>query len=485
MERVPLDVVGRLCVELAAADDGVSSWRMLVAWPCLWRATRGAPGSSGGGAPAASAVPPPGLQAPGGGGGGGGAGPGTARPGAAEADAAVWLPLFLATGGDLSWFPRGTEESGVTWRERFLENMRGPLRKAREAARSILARHQWFMSTNYGNPGTIGDNEVASLAQLMDLPPVPELDQLHALTKGAIFLLKKEPNLITLQFPIVIVGDIHGQLEDLHHVFKLLGSPQQRSFLFLGDYVDKGYHSLQCISLIFALKILFPSSVTLLRGNHETRQMTQVHGLCDECKTAYEDMTSWESSWEWLCDAFECLPLAATVGNKVFAVHGGPSPELTEISDILKLDRFVDITTDEGIITDLLWSDPDSEAEDWSLSPRGAGHLFGHCASESFLNRNNLQFIIRSHQLVMEGIHWEFDNRVCTIYSCSNYAYRCGNSGAAVVIEECTGRHSGTTTVGTMRNEKILAGGTILVREIAWPTLPLYPYPSQMHKYFI
>ncbi|KAH3698741.1 hypothetical protein Pelo_19865 [Pelomyxa schiedti] len=71
----------------------------------------------------------------------------------------------------------------------------------------------------------------------------------------------------------------------------------------------------------------------------------------------------------------------SSFSNKVFAVHGGPSPELTEISDILKLDRFVDITTDAGIITDLLWSDPDSEAEDWSLSPRGAGHLFGHCAT--------------------------------------------------------------------------------------------------------
>ncbi|KAH3766471.1 serine/threonine-protein phosphatase PP2A catalytic subunit [Pelomyxa schiedti] len=363
--------------------------------------------------------------------------------------------------------------------------MRGPLRKARGTARSILAQHSRLMSPNYGMPASGEANSRTCAVQESDLPPAPTLEQLRFLTEGAIFLLKKEPNLMTLQFPIAIVGDIHGQLEDLHTVFKLLGSPQHRSFLFLGDYVDLGHHSLQCISLLLALKLLFPSSVTLLRGNHESRQMTRVYGLYENCRVAYKEL----ASWEWLCDVFDCLPLAATIGNKVFAVHGGPSQELPEISDILKLDRFVDSApVDAGIITDFLWSDPDTRTEDWSASPRGAGFLYGRRACKSFLSRNNLQFIVRSHQLVMDGIFWELDNLVCTIYSCCNYGYRCGNQGAAVVMEECTavgstpgGNSSGSAAASTttVPDVKIVADGTILMREFTWSKLPSYPYPQQ------
>ncbi|KAH3766464.1 hypothetical protein Pelo_1663 [Pelomyxa schiedti] len=160
------------------------------------------------------------------------------------------------------------------------------------------------------------------------------------------------------------------------------------------------------------------------------------------------------------------------------------SLQLPEISDILKLDRFVDSApVDAGIITDFLWSDPDTHTEDWSASPRGAGCLYGRRACKSFLSRNNLQFIVRSHQLVMNGISWELDNLVCTIDSRSSYGYHCGNQGATVVMEEHTAPCGNSTTA--VPNVRIVADGTILMREFTWSNLPSYPHPHQQTEYYL
>jgi serine/threonine-protein phosphatase PP1 catalytic subunit len=95
-------------------------------------------------------------------------------------------------------------------------------------------------------------------------------------------LIAKEPMLLALKLPVTIVGDIHGQYKDLHRIFKICGQPEKHRYLFLGDYVDRGASSLECICCVFAYKLMYPEFFLLLRGNHETRTINRVYGFMQE-----------------------------------------------------------------------------------------------------------------------------------------------------------------------------------------------------------
>lgn len=91
----------------------------------------------------------------------------------------------------------------------------------------------------------------------------------------ALDILKKEPNLVKIPEPVVVVGDIHGQYYDLVHMLNKAGDPSSINYLFLGDYVDRGIFGLECVMLLLAIKINYPKKFILLRGNHESRNMTE------------------------------------------------------------------------------------------------------------------------------------------------------------------------------------------------------------------
>eukprot|EP01047_Picozoa_sp_COSAG01_P015380 COSAG01_NODE_769_length_13735_cov_41.389410_13_plen_266_part_00 len=184
-------------------------------------------------------------------------------------------------------------------------------------------------------------------------------------------ILREESNCVAVPAPCTVVGDIHGQLHDFIEIFKIGGGPPDTNFVFMGDFVDRGYHSVECISLVLSLKVRWPSRVTVLRGNHESRQITQVYGFYDECVRKYGS----PEVWRLFTGVFDMLPLAATVGNQVLAVHGGLSPSIDTVDEIRALSRFAEIPED-GPVCDLLWSDP-AETMGFSLSPRGAGFTFG------------------------------------------------------------------------------------------------------------
>lgn len=164
----------------------------------------------------------------------------------------------------------------------------------------------------------------------------------------------------------------------------------------MGDYVDRGFYSVETIILLVCLKIKYPSRITLLRGNHESRQITQVYGFYDECLRKYGNA----NVWKMFTDLFDFLPLCALVENQILCMHGGLSPGLDSLDDIKHLDRFQEVPH-EGPMCDLLWSDPD-ERSGWGISPRGAGYTFGLDISESFNRKNGLSLVARAHQLVME-----------------------------------------------------------------------------------
>ena len=154
------------------------------------------------------------------------------------------------------------------------------------------------------------------------------------------------------------------------------------------------------------IQVKHPERITLIRGNHESRQITQVYGFYDECLRKYGSV----NVWRYCTDIFDYLSLSAIINNSVFAVHGGLSPNINTLDNIRLLDRKKEVPHD-GPMCDLLWSDPD-EIEGWGISPRGAGYLFGGDVCASFTHVNDISLIARAHQLVMEGYKWMFEEQV-------------------------------------------------------------------------
>ncbi len=179
-------------------------------------------------------------------------------------------------------------------------------------------------------------------------------------------------------------------------LFKIGGDTPDSNYLFMGDYVDRGYYSVECVSLLMCLKVRFPNRINLTRGNHESRQITQVYGFYDECMRKYGN----SNVWKYFTDLFDYLPLTAVVENQIFCLHGGLSPSIENLDNIKMLDRMQE-TPQEGPMCDLLWRDPEDRFG-WGMSPRGAGYIFGHDISEQFNHTNKLNMISRAHQLQKE-----------------------------------------------------------------------------------
>jgi len=217
----------------------------------------------------------------------------------------------------------------------------------------------------------------------------------------------------------------------LLEIFKISGRPPFQSYLFLGDYVDRGYNSIETILLLMALVVKHPNRVCLLRGNHESRYATKTYGLYDEIIRKYGTT----NVWNYCMDAFDYMPLAATIDDKIFCVHGGLSPEITKINEINKIERIGEVPND-GAFCDLLWSDPDKNIEGWNYNQRGGGYVFGEDVVELFNRTNGIDLICRAHQLVMEGYEKMFDKKLVTIWSAPNYCYRCGNVASVLQLDE-------------------------------------------------
>eukprot|EP01059_Diplonema_ambulator_P006451 TRINITY_DN16152_c0_g3_i1.p1 TRINITY_DN16152_c0_g3~~TRINITY_DN16152_c0_g3_i1.p1 ORF type:complete len:307 (+),score=52.95 TRINITY_DN16152_c0_g3_i1:63-983(+) len=243
-------------------------------------------------------------------------------------------------------------------------------------------------------------------------------------------VLADESNVQPLYAPITVCGDIHGQFYDLKEIFVRGGSPPETNYLFLGDFVDRGFYSVETFLLLLALKIRYPDRVHLIRGNHESRQITQVYGFYDECLRKYGSA----NVWRYFTEVFDYLSLSALIENSVFCVHGGLSPSISTLDQIRTIDRKQEVPHD-GAMCDLLWSDPE-DIDGWGLSPRGAGYIFGGDVVKKFNAENKITLIARAHQLVMEGYKSMFDDTCVTVWSAPNYCYRCGNVASILKFDE-------------------------------------------------
>jgi serine/threonine-protein phosphatase 4 catalytic subunit len=243
-------------------------------------------------------------------------------------------------------------------------------------------------------------------------------------------ILMEESNVQKVHAPVTICGDIHGQFYDLVELFTVGGQCPDTNYLFLGDFVDRGFYSVETFLLLLALKVRYPDRITLIRGNHESRQITQVYGFYDECLRKYGSV----NVWRYCTEIFDYLSLAALIEDKILCVHGGLSPSISTLAQIRVLDRKQEVPHD-GAMCDLLWSDPE-DIEGWRLSPRGAGYLFGGEIVKKFNHSNGIDLICRAHQLVMEGYKYMFDQQLVTVWSAPNYCYRCGNVAAILELDE-------------------------------------------------
>lgn len=241
----------------------------------------------------------------------------------------------------------------------------------------------------------------------------------------------KEDNVQPVHCPVTICGDVHGQFHDLLELFKVGGNIPDTNYLFLGDYVDRGCFSVETVSLLLALKIKYPTRLYLTRGNHESRQTTQIYGFYDECNKKYGNNGN---VWKIFTDLFDFLPICALVEGSFFCLHGGLSPSVDTIEEIRQLDRKCE-TPHEGAMSDLLWSDPE-EREGWGTSPRGAGYVFGSDISSKFNYNNKTTLICRAHQLTQTGYEFCHNKNCLTIFSAPNYCYRCGNVAGIMEVDE-------------------------------------------------
>lgn len=240
----------------------------------------------------------------------------------------------------------------------------------------------------------------------------------------------EEANVQHVDAPVTICGDIHGQFWDLMELFKHGGLCPKTNYLFMGDFVDRGFYSVETFLLLLAYKVRYPDRITLIRGNHESRQITQVYGFYDECSRKYGSA----NVWRYCCEVFDYLALGAVVDGRVFCVHGGLSPSVATIDEIRSIDRKQEVPHD-GAMCDLLWSDPD-EIQGWGMSPRGAGYLFGGDVAMQFAHTNDIDLIARAHQLVLEGYKIMFDSTIVTVWSAPNYCYRCGNVASILKLDD-------------------------------------------------
>jgi serine/threonine-protein phosphatase PP1 catalytic subunit len=285
---------------------------------------------------------------------------------------------------------------------------------------------------------SIDDDPIKSItARLLSLRGTPPGTQasiseseIKLLTTRVRPILLSQPMLLELEAPLKICGDVHGQYSDLLRLFEYGGFPPQANYLFLGDYVDRGKQSLEVICLLLCYKIQYPNNFFILRGNHEAAGINRIYGFYDECKRRYSIKL-----WKNFSDVFNCLPVSALVDEKILCMHGGLSPEMESLQQIADLSRPCDVP-DVGLMCDLLWSDPDTSVNGWGENDRGVSFVFGADVVCEFLEKHDLDLLVRAHQVVEDGYEFFAGRKLVTLFSAPNYCGEFDNAGGIIAVDE-------------------------------------------------
>ena len=296
----------------------------------------------------------------------------------------------------------------------------------------------------FGAPLTLGFI-TAMIDQLsgVDSAPVPRETAME-LARRAEAHFRSKANVVRATIPangrLTVVGDLHGQLQDLLHIFKLNGLPyHDNAYVFNGDWVDRGRRSLAVVMIVFGFALLYPDAVHLNRGNHESTDVNSDtgyyrHCFLRECLETYD-----RGVYTAFSRAFAALPICALVGGRVLVVHGGLPRRTMTLDEINQIQRYHMHPPYNSIMEDLMWSDPQRRRNGHPgkgrlENQRGCGVLFGGDVLLEFLKRNGLTKMVRSHECVQEGHESLYDNRLATVFSASNYCGVNDNKGAVLIF---------------------------------------------------
>ena len=259
--------------------------------------------------------------------------------------------------------------------------------------------------------------------------PVMPAAALQKLLSAVERIFSNEPNVIRATAPIHIVGDVHGHLIDLLRVLNKHGYPPAARYIFLGDLVDRGEFSTEVVTLVFALKVAFPTDVFIVRGNHEFAEVCQDCGFFEELQKVYRNCPIFPS----FLRVFSQTPFLVVVENTCVCLHGGIGPACPSIEAFAALKRPIH-SFSLKIVSEVLWSDPDDDFGGFRPSMRGYGQLFGCVAAQAFLQASGLQKIVRGHQCVEGGIEESLHGNVLTVFGASNYCGDTGNKAGVLLI---------------------------------------------------
>lgn len=230
---------------------------------------------------------------------------------------------------------------------------------------------------------------------------------------------------------IVIIGDIHGHVLDLFRTLSKTGMPTDKTLLFLGDIVDRGDFSTETITIIFALKILYPSNVFIIRGNHEFSEMARQCGFSNELTSLYNGNSSIEIAF---MEAFSYIPIGALIGNHSLCIHGGIGPKFYKIEQLETIQRPLNEYHND-LVSEILWSDPSRFGKGFEPSTRGIGYFFGPDALEDFLVTNKLKYVVRGHECVENGVEMQLGRKMFTVFGASNYCKLSPNKSGILVLK--------------------------------------------------
>eukprot|EP00931_Biecheleriopsis_adriatica_P055384 TRINITY_DN32731_c0_g1_i1.p1 TRINITY_DN32731_c0_g1~~TRINITY_DN32731_c0_g1_i1.p1 ORF type:complete len:679 (+),score=132.65 TRINITY_DN32731_c0_g1_i1:162-2198(+) len=318
-----------------------------------------------------------------------------------------------------------------------------------------------YGGTDQGGPQALALRVVRKLMELSNQTNQPMADWRYGLQlvnareflmlcDTVVELLRQEDSLVEVPLPCRVYGDIHGQLLDLLEFFNAFSWPDKRrgdifsmNYVFLGDFVDRGAYSCDVISLLFSLKILYPTRIFLVRGNHEDRLMNVNYGFHADCTRKFA--AQGDDIWERVNDVFEFLPIAALVEGAILCIHGGIGDSITTLDDLRGIPKPIQVvgeinertTRRDRMVLDALWSDPtdNDQVLGVHVSPRGKNTCrYGPDRVQEFNRRNGLKLIIRAHECVQHGYEYFAAGQLLTVFSATNYCNQHDNDGAMVVL---------------------------------------------------
>ena len=262
---------------------------------------------------------------------------------------------------------------------------------------------------------------------------------------------------------LTVVGDLHGQLRDLIHIFRYNGLPSfDNPYLFNGDLVDRGDYSVEIIILLMGFSVADPGSIYMNRGNHEDMTVCTGYGFVDELVNKFSQNTAGRHLLAIIDTIFSLLPLVHVIDETIAVVHGGISDkfDLETLKTINRrlyrtltgLPQTITHQTDgkdaEGhnhkdwaILMDCLWSDPAPKGEKFhgetTCKPndeRGGGVLWSADFTKEWLSKHRLGCLVRSHECQDDGFSTTHEGRVLTLFSASNYYGEDEENDGAILV---------------------------------------------------